>query len=465
MNNFFYKKIYLLFGLIILLFSSASLSYAAESKIVKVGAFDNYPVIFKDSDGVIKGFYPDLLADIGKKENIDFEYIFGTWNDGLDRIKSGEIDMLTSVAYTDERASYMDYCKNPILTVWGELYALPSSNIKGVLDVAGKNIGVLTGDINYKNFQTLVSQFNIEVRFSEFSTYDEVFNAVVNNKVDAGVVGVTFGMANEIKYGLESTGVVFNPLNLYFSVAKGKNQALLKILDSYILEWKQQNNSIYDQAEQKWLRGLPKELPVIPDWIVEILVALGVLVFILLIFIFLLNFRVRRVTKKIKEEEKRLEESEWKNKNIIENSKDMIFMIGADYKYLTVNKALADSIKKIPQDIIGKSMFDIFPEETYSAFLENLKKVFETGIGLSVEEKVMVENKYVFISSKLDPVKDVNGKVVAVAGIVRDISDSKKKEEELERMNRFMVARELRMKELKNKITKMEDGNSAEKNN
>lgn len=61
-------------------------SFAAISSPVKVHAFNNFPVIFKDTDGVVKGLYVDLLTEIGKKENIKFEYVLGTWSEGLERI-------------------------------------------------------------------------------------------------------------------------------------------------------------------------------------------------------------------------------------------------------------------------------------------------------------------------------------------------------------------------------------------
>ena len=129
------KKHYSSKVLLVILLFSFQYSFAAETRVVKVGAFNNFPVIFQYTDGVFKGLYVDLLTEIGQKENIRFEYIQGTWKDGLDRIRSGEVDLLTSVGYTEERSIFMDYCRNPLLTVWGELYVIKSSDIKGILDI------------------------------------------------------------------------------------------------------------------------------------------------------------------------------------------------------------------------------------------------------------------------------------------------------------------------------------------
>ena len=99
--------------------------------VVRVGAFNYYPAIFKDLDGEIKGFYVDALREIETSENIKFEFIFGSWDDGLTRIKNEEIDIMVSVAFSNERAKYMDYCSASLLTVWGEVYVPPTGSAVG----------------------------------------------------------------------------------------------------------------------------------------------------------------------------------------------------------------------------------------------------------------------------------------------------------------------------------------------
>jgi len=144
-------------GLItILLLFTGMPSLWAEPRVVRVGAFNYYPGIFKDQDGGIKGFYVDALAEIAQRENIRFEYVYGSWGEGFERLKAGEVDVLTSVAYTPERAVFMDYAKTPLLTVWGELYAPLSSTIDGIGQVQGRNVAVMKGDLKGSHFMDLV---------------------------------------------------------------------------------------------------------------------------------------------------------------------------------------------------------------------------------------------------------------------------------------------------------------------
>jgi len=80
-----------------------------EPRKIKVGAFDSYPLIFQDNDGSAKGLYVDLLNEVGQKDNIQFTFVYGTWQEGLDRLKNNELDLLTSVGYTEGRSQYMSY--------------------------------------------------------------------------------------------------------------------------------------------------------------------------------------------------------------------------------------------------------------------------------------------------------------------------------------------------------------------
>ena len=276
--------------------------FAAEQRVVRVGAFNFYPGIFKDTDGVVKGFYVEALNDLGRRENIRFEYVYGSWIEGLERIKAGEVDVLTSVAYTAERAAFLDYSKIPLLTVWGEVYVPKLSGIDGIRDVQGKKIAVMKGDVNGRHFIDLVKKFEITCKFVEMPGFDDVFKAVASNEVDAGVVNNTFGAAKQKEYGLRSTGIVFNPFDIFIAVAKGKNQSLLVLLDSYLDNWRHQIDSPYNQARQKWSHGSSGTIMVFPRWLIYSSTALCVLVVVAMFFILLLRRQVKLKTKHLCEE-------------------------------------------------------------------------------------------------------------------------------------------------------------------
>ncbi len=313
--------------------------FASEQRVFKVGSFDDYPLIFKDKDGTDKGLYVDLLSEIGKKENIKFIYVFGTWNEGLDRIKSGEVDILTDVGYTLERAQYMDYCKNSLLTFWGELYTLKSSEIYGLLDIKDMKIGVLKGDIFAENFLELINKFNITCEIVELQSYNDIFKAISENRVDAGVAAGSFKKDDQKKYGIKSTGFVFSPLDVFFTTGKGKNNELRDLLDKYLNEWKYQENSVFNKAKQQWLYASADTVDVIPGWLINTLFIAGMVFFVGIVFIVILKLQVKRVTSKIIDSEQLI-------KSISDNLQNgMIYSIIVDPNGFRKFTYLSNSVK------------------------------------------------------------------------------------------------------------------------
>lgn len=300
---------------------------SSQPRVIRVGAFNYYPGIFRDSDGVVKGFYVDALAEVERRENIRFQYVYGSWNDGLERLKAGQVDLLTSVARTNDRALFMDFGAIPLLTVWGELYTPLSSDIDGIRDIQGKKIAVMKGDFNARYFKELVSKFNISCEYMEVAGFDDVFRAVSEHKVHAGVVNSSFGVAKVKEYGLRSTGVVFNPFDIYFAVAKGKNRDLLPLLDSYLNNWRHQEDSVYNRARQTWSHGSTGVINVTPRWLTSSALALAILVVITVVFIVLLKLQVRRATDDLVQRTERLRESEERYRNIFEHTQSVMLVI------------------------------------------------------------------------------------------------------------------------------------------
>jgi PAS domain S-box-containing protein len=135
-------------------------------------------------------------------------------------------------------------------------------------------------------------------------------------------------------------------------------------------------------------------------------------------------------------ERKRMEEglkkSEERLRSIVENSSDQIFMLDRDCRFLSVNRAAADLFRMSSQEMIGRSMSEVFPETIAVQFSKNIKNVFDTGKSMHIDEKMVVEGRELYSSTSLNPVRDDSGRMIAVTGIVRDITEGKKTEKMLQ---------------------------------
>ncbi len=108
---------------------------------------------------------------------------------------------------------------------------------------------------------------------------------------------------------------------------------------------------------------------------------------------------------------------------------DFIFVIDADFIFRFVNPYTANHLKLRTEEIIGKHLKDFFPSDVYAGQRRSLMKVFKSGRPFSYEERVVFHDKVLWLDSKLSPLMDKNGVVIAVMGISRDITERKEVED------------------------------------
>ena len=274
-------------------------------RLVRVWAFNYYPGIFRSSDGETKGFLVDVLDQIASVENWRVEYVYGSWAEGLERIRTGEVDLLTSVAFTPERAAFLDFGQVPILTVWSQLFTGAHSKLNGILEMEGQTVAVMKGDFNGAAFVKHVEQFNISCKWVEVADFDAVFRAIEDGQADAGVVNSVFGLARHTKYDVKPTGVVFNPFNIHFAVLRGRNGDVLATLDRYLDAWRGEADSPFQKAVERWSGREVSVIRVVSPWATTALWVLSAVIVLSFAFNLALRFQVRRATGRIRENEKR----------------------------------------------------------------------------------------------------------------------------------------------------------------
>jgi ABC-type amino acid transport substrate-binding protein len=112
----------------LLLLCMESPSYADSGHELRVGIFQMKPLNFTDEEGTPKGLYPDLLREIVHDEGWHLIFVPGSWGQCYDRLMNGEIDLITTVAYSKERAKVFDYNQEAVADIWGKVYT--RSNVK-----------------------------------------------------------------------------------------------------------------------------------------------------------------------------------------------------------------------------------------------------------------------------------------------------------------------------------------------
>jgi len=280
---------------------------AADPITIKAGIYDNYPKLFIDDNGIASGFWPDILNYIAAEEGWNIEYIYGSWNECLQRLETGEIDMMPDIAFTGERAEKYDYSGETVYTSWSMVYVPEGAQIESVLDLEGKTVAVMQGSINVEGptgIKQLTRAFDVNCTFVETSSYADVFKLVEQGKADAGVSSKDFGYQHYLEYGLQETPIIFQPSQLYFAFPKGAelNPYLIEKIDYYVKNMKEDRESFYYDLIIKWFLQVPAEKRVIPEWMIWILATIGGLAVLLGGGSFVMRRQVQRRTRDLTEE-------------------------------------------------------------------------------------------------------------------------------------------------------------------
>ena len=245
----------------------------ASNKTVKVGIYQNKPKVFIDSAGNPRGFFIDILNYIAAKEGWQLDYVASTWEKNLEKLEKAEIDLILDIAESEGRAELFDFSKEVIFSNWALVYVQKHSKIQSILDLKGKKIAAMKGDISYEDFSRNMDNLGIYATFEEVDKFSDIFELIAQEKVDAGIMSRLYGLQHEDAYNVDRSTIICCPRNLYFAVPKNKNQDLIKKIDEHLHQLKRDDQSIYYKSLIKWIEGLsPWKFP---GWLVWLLILTG----------------------------------------------------------------------------------------------------------------------------------------------------------------------------------------------
>lgn len=169
---------------------------------------------------------------------------------------------------------------------------------------------------------------------------------------------------------------------------------------------------------------------------------------------------VEDVTQKVKAENL-LRESEARYRGLIEASPDSVTLTDLEGKITFTNNFGAQLYGfSSPDAMIGKNAFDFIVPKDRQRSIENAQYVLREGQIRNVEYGAIRKDGSEFeVEINVTLLRDGRGNPEAFLGITRDISERKKtlqilqaQNEQLQRLNKVMVGRELKMIELKKEI-------------
>ncbi|NJO77354.1 MAG: PAS domain-containing protein [Cyanobacteria bacterium RM1_2_2] len=135
--------------------------------------------------------------------------------------------------------------------------------------------------------------------------------------------------------------------------------------------------------------------------------------------------------------------------SVIEGIPEPVFVKDRAGYYVLANTAMAETLKKPVEEIIGKNDWDLFTSEVTQTLVNTDFRIMHSGKTQVIEEQFMNEDiTQTFLSTKT-PWRDIEGNVVGLIGVVRDITDRKQAELATQQLNELL---EQRVKERTTKL-------------
>ncbi|MGP1309332.1 MAG: PAS domain-containing sensor histidine kinase [Phycisphaerales bacterium] len=114
--------------------------------------------------------------------------------------------------------------------------------------------------------------------------------------------------------------------------------------------------------------------------------------------------------------------------HILQNITDGFYLLDHDWKYTTVNRAGAAAVGMKPEDMAGRSLFDVFPEVRGTEWEHAFDRVMKTGEPASLEARYAPLDRW--FDTRISATDD------GVAVFFRDVSDRKRAEQHQQMMMR-----------------------------
>ncbi len=111
----------------------------------------------------------------------------------------------------------------------------------------------------------------------------------------------------------------------------------------------------------------------------------------------------------------------------------LVYVKNREFMYLLANRAFAEMLGLADKDIVGKTDYDLFPDDMADIFRKTDRMVMESDCPrLNLEMKIRrPDGGTLWVSTNKAPFHDVHGKVVGIVGISLDITERKNAENAL----------------------------------
>ena len=186
------------------------------------------------------GYGYEYLQQIAYYAGWEYEYVNGSFNELLQMLRDGEIDIMGDLSYTEDRAKDIDFANEEQGREYYYLFVREDRNDIQASDFStlqNARVGINKGSIQVELFQEWCEKNNVECRVELYEDSEQRYADMNSGKLDA-IVSTTVAEKELVKYHWNSIiKIGYSPY--YFAVSKKSeglyaqlNDAIAKILQS-----------------------------------------------------------------------------------------------------------------------------------------------------------------------------------------------------------------------------------------
>lgn len=373
------------------------------------------PFEFINEKGEADGFNVVLFTRIAEDLGLDYTLELGPWNEILSELENGEIDILLGLMISDERKENMLFGLPHSVMTHG-IFVHKESQISSLDDLRGKAIVVQDRD----RMHEYLIEHQITDKIITVPAQLDALLLLEAGKHDAALLGNFQGMHLLKKHGIKNVilhNVPIPPIDYAMAVSVG-NEKLLSSLNKSLYNLKVSGE--YDELYNQWFAVYDKYY--LHKKYTYYMVGIALLLLLLGVFVFLLRYRVRRVTHKLRR-------SEEKYRLLIENQTDIVVQVDIEGRFLYVSQSYCRLFGKSEKELLGEKFMPLVHEDDRESTLAAMQKLYAPPHQVMIEQRAMTVKGWRWISWSDTAITDKDGQVKEIIGVGRDITDKKNLEQ------------------------------------
>lgn len=421
------------------------------SRAVRVGLFDNQPVVFADDQQYIQGIYVEILEEIARIEGWRIQYKLGTLEQNIRRLREGSIDVIGGFPPHHDYQVYLESSQYYLTLTWGRVYLASRDSAETLLDLQNMRVAVVKDNPHTWQFRQQCRAFALECHYVEVSDYGEVFDALVGGRAEAGVINQFQANRYAGEYAVYPSPILLPPIHLGLSALKGSHRQILETFDRHVNQWRKNPQSYMNQIIERWTRELPRRkgflfIPANITWVHlrNGLLGLAGIVLFMLLASRVLRHQVNKRLADIQGELDNLRRGERQYRILVESLPYGLQEADTRGNIVFTNSAEHQIRRYSPGELIGLSMPDMAASDTekerFQAYLRRLVKE-QPEPEPYYHKVVRKDGRIAELRWEWNYKRDEQGRVIGFIALVTDVT-------EIEQTKRQIVNRHGNLKRL-----------------